>query len=54
MTAIQTSSRHYFQRPDAESYEVDPNATSLTGGGARVWLNKQKGNWISNSAIGFI
>jgi len=54
ITAIQTDSRHYFQRPDAQSYSVDPNATSLMGSGARVWLNKEKGNWLSNSAFGFI
>jgi Domain of unknown function (DUF5916)/Carbohydrate family 9 binding domain-like len=54
ITDVQTSSRHYFQRPDAESFSVDPNATSLTGTGARVWLNKEKGNWLSNSAIGYL
>jgi hypothetical protein len=54
MTALQTNSRRYLQRPDATSFDVDPNATSLVGGGARVWLNKEKGNWFSNSAVGFI
>ena len=51
---IQTDPRHYFQRPDAKSYSFDPGATSLAGSGARVWLNKEKGNWLSNSAIGYI
>ena len=51
---IQTNSRHYFQRPDAKSFEVDTSATSLTGYGARLWLNKQKGSWISNSALGVL
>jgi hypothetical protein len=54
MTNLQTSSRHYFQRPDADHIEVDPNATSLTGFGSRYWLNKQKGNVILNSALGFM
>ena len=54
ITSIQQSSRHYFQRPDAKSYEVDPAATSLSGLGGRVWLNKEKGNWASNSSLGFL
>ena len=54
MIALQRSSRHYLQRPDAKHLGVDSSATSLTGFGARVWLNKQEGNLISNSAIGFL
>ena len=54
ITNVETSSRHYFQRPDAKHYSVDTDATSLMGGGARVWLNKEKGNWISNSALGIL
>jgi hypothetical protein len=54
MVDVQTNSRRYFQRPDAESFSVDPDATSLSGGAARLWLNKQKGNWLSNSAVGFL
>jgi hypothetical protein len=54
MTDLQQSSRHYFQRPDTRQLGVDADATSLTGYGARVWLNKQQGNFISNSAIGFM
>ena len=57
ITALQTNSRHYLQRPDAPDnhwYEMEPGGTSLTGYGARLWLNKQKGNWISNSGLGFI
>jgi hypothetical protein len=52
--AIQRSSRHYFQRPDAKSYEVDPAANSMSGLGGRMWLNKEKGNWMSNSSLGFL
>ena len=54
MLDLQTNSRHYFQRPDAKSYSVDSSATSLEGYGARLWLNKQKGSWLSNSAVGVI
>ena len=54
ITDIQTSPRHYYQRPDAASYELDPDATSLSGTGARLWLNKEKGNWFSNSALGYL
>jgi hypothetical protein len=51
---LQTDSRHYFQRPDVDHVKVDSTATSLTGYAARMWLNKQKGNWIFNSGFGFI
>ena len=54
ITSIERSSRHYFQRPDAGAYSLDQNATSLDGTAGRVWLNKEKGNFTSNSAIGFI
>jgi hypothetical protein len=52
ITAIQENSQHYFQQPDAAHLGVDSAATSLTGWAARVYLNKQKGNAFSNSAIG--
>jgi hypothetical protein len=54
MTELQQDPRHYFQRPDANSVEVDPNATSMTGVGTRLWLNKQKGNTFGNFAAGFM
>ena len=54
MTDVQRSSRHYFQRPDADKVRLDSTATSLTGMGTRLWLNKQKGNVILNSAFGFM
>jgi len=57
MSALQRSSRHYLQRPDAPDnrwYGVDPDATSLTGFGSRLWLNKQKGNVFGNAALGFM
>ncbi|MBN1348582.1 carbohydrate binding family 9 domain-containing protein [candidate division KSB1 bacterium] len=52
MIELQRSSRHYFQRPDANHVRVDSSARSLTGHGARMWLNKQKGNVIFNAALG--
>jgi hypothetical protein len=52
MTKLQLSSLHYFQRPDADWVEVDPNATSLSGWAGRVYINKQKGNVVFNAALG--
>ncbi len=54
MIDLQENSIHYFQRPDAQSFEVDSSATSLTGFAGRFTINKQKGNTLFNSAIGFI
>jgi uncharacterized protein DUF5916/cellulose/xylan binding protein with CBM9 domain len=54
LTAVQRSSRHYFQRPDAGDVEVDSAATSLSGMGGRLALNKQSGAVMSNTAIGFL
>ena len=54
MINLQESSRHYFQRPDANQVSVDSTATSLTGYAGRIHLNKQKGNFFVNSAFGFI
>jgi hypothetical protein len=52
ISRLQRSSLHYYQRPDATHIEVDPNATSLMGWGARVALNKQKGRFLFGVAIG--
>lgn len=54
MINLQQSSRHYFQRPDADHVNVDSTATSLTGYAGRIYLNKQKGNFFVNTAFGFI
>jgi hypothetical protein len=54
LQSLQESSVHYFQRPDAGYLGVDSTATSLTGYAARVSLNKQKGNWMFNSAVGVV
>jgi hypothetical protein len=49
---LQLSSLHYFQRPDADWVEVDPQATSLSGWAGRLYVNKQKGNVVFNAALG--
>ena len=51
MEAVQRSPLHYFQRPDADYLGV-VDATSLTGFGGRLSLNKQDGNVVFNSAAG--
>ncbi len=54
MLSLQQNSSHYFQRPDANHVEIDSAATSLQGYAGRIALNKQKGNFYVNAAIGFI
>ncbi len=54
IAALQQRSVHYFQRPDAPEVTFDPTRTSMTGWASRVALNKQKGDWKFNSAIGAI
>lgn len=54
ITALQRRSNHYFQRPDRPDLGVDPFATSLTGWGSRLWLNKQQGDFLFNAALGAI
>ncbi len=54
MVALQSNSRHYYQRPDVDYLGVDSSATSLDGAVTRLWLNHEKGRLISNSGIGFI
>jgi hypothetical protein len=54
MLALQQSSQHYFQRPDAGHVHLDLNATSLRGYMTRVWIDKVRGNWIFDAAFGAI
>ncbi|MBD3413364.1 MAG: hypothetical protein GF421_02910 [Candidatus Aminicenantes bacterium] len=54
ITKLQLSPLHYFQRPDAHYVDVDKNASSLKGWSSRIFLNKQKGNWVFNTAVGFM
>jgi hypothetical protein len=54
MIDLQRAPQHYLQRPDVGYLGVDSSATSLAGWGGRLTLNKQKGNVLSNSAIGVL
>lgn len=54
LLSLQHNSSHYFQRPDAEHVEVDSNMTEMTGIAGRFVLNKEKGHWQFNTALGFI
>ncbi len=54
MISLQRSSGHYFQRPDARHLGIDSSATSLMGYAGRLMLNKNRGRWVFNSAVGVI
>jgi hypothetical protein len=54
MLDLQQSPLHYYQEPDVSFLGLDSAATSMSGFAGRVALNKQKGNWKFNSAIGVI
>lgn len=51
---LQHSYPHYYQRPDTSHVQLDENATSMSGWAGRVILNKQKGNFIINAALGAV
>ncbi len=51
---LQRSPRHYFQRPDAGYLALDPRSTSMSGWSGRLALNRQKGNFVFNAALGAI
>ncbi len=51
---LQHSYPHYYQRPDVSHVRLDENATSMSGWAGRVILNKQKGNFIVNAALGAV
>lgn len=52
--SLKESSLHYFQRPDATHVKLNEEATSLSGWGGRLALNKQKGNFMFTTAIGVL
>ena len=54
MIDLQRSSGHYFQRPDASHLGVDSSAISLAGYAGRFTINKNRGRWTFNTAVGFI
>ena len=43
---LQQNSRHYYQRPDATSFAVDPTRTSLSGTSGRIGINKIGGQRV--------
>ncbi|MEW6506766.1 MAG: DUF5916 domain-containing protein [Bacteroidota bacterium] len=51
---LQMQPYRYFQRPDGSFETFDPDRTSLSGYYGRIMLNKQKGNFYINSALGFV
>jgi hypothetical protein len=52
--AIQEDSRHYYQRPDATSFSVDPTRSSLSGTSGRIGINKIGGQRLRfMSQVGF-
>ena len=54
MLSVQQNGTHYFQRPDASHVHVDSAATSLSGFGGRLLVNKQKGPVQVNASFGMI
>ncbi len=54
ISLIQKAPQRYLQRPDLKNYSYDSTMTNMSGYGGRVVINKQKGNFIFNYALGFI
>ena len=52
ISRLQLSSLHYYQRPDVDYVDFNPNATTLNGWAGRIFVNKQKGSLVFNTAIG--
>ncbi len=52
--AQQRSYRRYYQRPDADHLDYDPERRNLTGWSSRLMLNKQKGDYTLNTAVGAV
>jgi hypothetical protein len=59
ITEIQESSNHYFQRPDATRFALDPTATSITGTEWRLQFERRSGLhwtgsvWLAEVTKGF-
>ena len=45
MENTQRSSARYYQRPDNDYTDFDPNRTSLVGSGGRMQIQKLNGHW---------
>lgn len=56
---VQTSSNHYFQRPDATEFSLDSTATSLTGSAWQIQFERRSARhwtgavWIGEISPGF-
>ena len=59
ITRIQRASNHYFQRPDATRFSLDPTATSLSGAEWRLQFERRSGEhwtgsvWAAQVTKGF-
>jgi hypothetical protein len=51
LTRLQRAPQRYFQRPDADHVEFDPDRTSLTGVTHRLVLNRNSGTWFANAQV---
>jgi hypothetical protein len=51
---LQEQPYRYMQRPDKTYMPIDSNRTAISGYFSRIALNKQKGNFYINTAIGII
>lgn len=45
ITRIQRASNHYFQRPDATRFDLDPTARFMSGAEWRLQLERRSGDW---------
>ena len=55
ISALQQTSRHYFQRPDAASFSLDPSLTSLNGSSGRIGVVKTGGSRLRfNTNVGYM
>ncbi len=53
ITDIQGSSNHYFQRPDATRFTLDPTATSISGAEWRLQFERRSGlHWTGSVWLG--
>ncbi|HET9949338.1 MAG TPA: DUF5916 domain-containing protein [Longimicrobiales bacterium] len=50
----QQSSARYFQRPDADHLELDPDATSLDGFYAMAYVGKQAGTFTMRNGFAYV
>ena len=51
---LQQSPARYYQRPDADHVDLDPERTNLEGFSGKANINKETGKWSFNSAIQFV